>query len=163
MANKPGAKSNKSRNIVLSIVGGILLLLGAAFINFFIYPFTTTHPNFSDVEAVYNSIEVPNNWELISISEKTGPAGRSCYMGNDITGPQYCHRIRNEYDVPSVLTSEGYFDVMDSISCDNKQTEALSDTSYRFYCERNGVEISSSFEISESDGNSVGISVNAGD
>ncbi len=131
MANKPGAKSNKSRNIVLSIVGGILLLLGSAFINFFIYPFTTTHPNYSDVEALYDSVDLPGTWELVELKENEGISGRKCSSG-DITGTSYCYQKQGTYLVPQVMTDEGFNSVFSKLRCENKRFYV--DTYPRFRC-----------------------------
>lgn len=63
----------------LSIFLGIsLIVFTAGVVNAMFYPFTTTHPNYSDVERVFNKIQFPADWQQIDQSENRGIAGRQC-------------------------------------------------------------------------------------
>lgn len=60
---------------IAAIISIPIILLS---IDWFIYPFQTKHPNFSDVNRVFNKMTFPSDWKVVSTSENKGTAGRTC-------------------------------------------------------------------------------------
>lgn len=61
------------------ILSGIFVLLAGIWVtNNFIYPFSTVHPNYSDVEKAFSRLQFPAAWQEISSSENRGLHGRGC-------------------------------------------------------------------------------------
>lgn len=59
--------------LVVTVVSMSLLT-----INFFIYPFQSSRPNFSDVSSEFDKIIFPPDWQITKIIENKGIAGRAC-------------------------------------------------------------------------------------
>lgn len=55
-----------------------LLALALAYVNFFVYPFQSSRPNYSDVSAEFDKIVFPQDWQITKIIENKGIAGRAC-------------------------------------------------------------------------------------
>lgn len=79
-----------------------VLLVGIWCIDAFVYPFSTTHPNFSDVERVFNKMQFPADWKEVEASENRGTAGRSCPIESSTT----CYHKRVLFSVENDLSKE---------------------------------------------------------
>ena len=58
--------------------GVFALLLGILYVHLAVYPFWSDHPNFSDVERVFDRIQFPEDWKITESGEDRGIAGRTC-------------------------------------------------------------------------------------
>ena len=68
--------------IVVAVTLPILFIV-ATVVNWFVYPFSSTKPNFADVEAVYNKMVVPDTWVKKAEGSNRGIAGRQCPIESD--------------------------------------------------------------------------------
>lgn len=73
---------NQKRTILGLIIGLPILLIGLFFINSAVYPFTSKDPNFADVEAAFDKLQFPSDWQEIKSTENRGIAGRQCEQFN---------------------------------------------------------------------------------
>lgn len=123
-----------------------IALIGALFIHIFVWPFTTSRPNFTDVEKTFLELPVPSNWRLIEITENRGIAGRAC----PIEGSG-CFSKRVLYKTSENTVAKDIIDFMNSSGCgpvttlDNSKRPEKSMT---YYCRLpNGVKLGSDFRI----------------
>jgi len=73
------AKVGKSKKaLIVSLVFVPIILIGLLIVHWFVYPFVSAKPNFADVEAVFNKLQIPSDWQVIEESENRGVAGRQC-------------------------------------------------------------------------------------
>ncbi|MBI1857026.1 hypothetical protein HY003_01255 [Candidatus Saccharibacteria bacterium] len=84
------------KKIIIGLVVVGMLALG--YINLAIYPFRTQHPNFSDVERVFNKMQFPSDWQQISDSENRGIAGRACPVESE----SWCFHKSRTFRVESI-------------------------------------------------------------
>ncbi len=69
---------------VIGIVVIVFAVIGAInCINWFVYPFTSAHPNYAEVEAVFNKLQIPSDWTETSRDEIKGLRGRRCPVESD--------------------------------------------------------------------------------
>lgn len=73
---------NQKRKILGLIIGLPVLLIGLFFINSAVYPFTSKDPNYADVEAAFDKLQFPSDWQEIKSTENRGIAGRQCDQFN---------------------------------------------------------------------------------
>jgi hypothetical protein len=96
------------------LIGGVLLaLLAALYINMAVYPFFTSHPNYSDVERVFNKMQFPSDWTEIRSSENRGIAGRAC----PIESGSVCYHKSRSFNLPTTTTIEQVKSVMQQSGC----------------------------------------------
>jgi len=134
------------KNKILVGVLTFLSLLGLLYIHLFIYPFTTSHPNFSDVEKAFDALPIPKDWKIISTSENRGIAGRACPIESD-----GCYSKSMLVKLPDGIDSLKYTDFLRSIGCG---AVSVSDTSskskrvFTYYCNlSDGIKIGSDFRV----------------
>ena len=60
------------------VIGTPGLFLAVLIINWFVYPFSSAHPNFAEVESVFNKLQIPADWQINKTDENSGIAGRQC-------------------------------------------------------------------------------------
>lgn len=135
---------NKTKVITIFVV---LVLAGViSFINFFIWPFQASSPNYKDVEKAFNAIKIPEGWEIKSITENKGTAGRTCPIEND-----GCFSKRALIKLPEGVDSTVYTRFLTEAGCgrisasdsSNKTTKILS-----YNCSLGGgINIGSDFKV----------------
>jgi hypothetical protein len=102
-------------------VGGVIFVLIAIFvINVAYYPFFTSHPNYSDVERVFNKMQFPSDWQEIRSSENRGIAGRACPIESEST----CYHKSRSFNVPESTTLDSVKSILLQTGC---PTVAVSD------------------------------------
>lgn len=138
------------KNKILVGIVTLLALLGLLWIHLFIYPFTTSHPNFSDVEKTFNNLHIPKDWKLISKSENKGIAGRACPIESD-----GCYSKKADYRVDERTDSLTMTEILKSFGCGPIST---SDTSskdikmYTYYCNlSNSMRLGIDFKVVSSE------------
>lgn len=84
----------------ISLIGLFVLL---SFVNWFVYPLKSASPNFKDVETVFNSIKIPNDWVVVDQSENRGIAGRQCPIESDIVCFSKSKTFKVDYDLSNEM------------------------------------------------------------
>lgn len=136
--------SNKIKTV---LVLGVVFVVGtASFINFFIWPFKASSPNYSDVEKAFNEIKIPDGWQITSITENKGTAGRTCPIEDS-----GCFSKRVLLKLPEGVDSTVYTRFLADIGC---TTLSASDTSSNnikilsYSCSLgNGIKLGSDFKV----------------
>lgn len=111
----------KAVKIILALIGFGLLLVAVFVVDQFIFPFTAKPPYFSDVEAVFNRIQIPSDWEQISSSENRGIRGKRCPIEN----VSVCFHKSSTYKVRAHTTVEDVKDVFITSGCESVATEIV--------------------------------------
>jgi hypothetical protein len=129
----------KKAGIVLLILAIPLTLL---FVDWFVYPLKTTHPNYSDVNRVFNKMTFPSDWKVVSTSENKGTAGRAC----PIESESVCYHKSVTYQVPIGLTNDAIQKILEQTGCPSPAfSETNSDTPGRSFvnyrCSIDAVEV----------------------
>jgi hypothetical protein len=126
----------------LTVGGVVFLLLGIFYINLAVYPFATTHPNFSDVERVFNKMQFPGDWQEINSSENRGIAGRAC----PIESESYCYHKSKTFKVKSDITRLTTEVILKATGCpvvSVKESQPTGGAAYTsFDCSIEGVSVS---------------------
>lgn len=134
------------KNKILVGIVTLLALLGLLWIHLFIYPFTTSHPNFSDVEKTFNNLPIPKDWKLISKSENKGIAGRAC----PIEGSG-CFSKRAVYELPPGTDVNVMTDSLRTFGCGPisvTDTSTKSAKMYTYNCNlAQSVKLGSDFNV----------------
>jgi hypothetical protein len=136
--------NNKAKVITVFVV---LTLVGVvSFINFFIWPFQASSPNYKDVEKAFNAIKLPDGWEITSITENKGTAGRTCPMEGS-----GCFSKRASIKLPEGVDTTVYTRFLADAGCG---PISVSDTStptskmQTYYCNlKNGIRLGSDFKV----------------
>ena len=104
----------KQTLLIMGLVIGIPgLFLGVLIINWFVYPFSSAHPNFAEVESVFNKLQIPADWQINKTDENSGIAGRQC----PIESESMCFHKSIEYKLPENLTKEQAENIVKSSGC----------------------------------------------
>lgn len=120
----------------------LLIPLSLFIINNAVYPFSTTHPNFSDVERVFNKMQFPSDWEEIDSSENRGIAGRAC----PIESATKCYHKRKLFKLSNKVSLDVIEGILKKTGCsavsftENKPVEGTSYDNYQ--CSTEGVTVS---------------------
>lgn len=134
-------------------VGGVIFVLIALFVvNVAYYPFFTSHPNYSDVERVFNKMQFPSDWQEIRSSENRGIAGRACPIESEST----CYHKSKSFKVPESLSNEDVKRILIQTGC---SIPAESDTteqgevkkSTNFDCSVDGLNVGATYRGPEAD------------
>ncbi len=104
--------SSPVKRTMLKLLLGLTVLITLFVINTWVYPFTSSKPNFSDVERVFNKIQFPNDWEQIDASENSGIAGRRCPIEQESACYHKSHTYKTggdteQAEIEAVLKSSG--------------------------------------------------------
>jgi len=98
----------------VGILAGIFVAIIAVWIfHNSVYPLTTTHPNFSDVERVFNKMQFPGGWKEIDSSENRGVAGRLC----PIESSTKCYHKRKLFKVENNTTQQYLGTIIKTTGC----------------------------------------------
>lgn len=128
----------RGKKIVFIVVGILLVLAAVQYINWFVYPFSSANPNFADVEAVYNKMQIPSTWTKTGEGANKGIAGRQC--GIESNG---CFSKSATFNVPQSVTVDEIKNVyigMGCISVVSDKTEQSGGPSYTvFRCSSGGI------------------------
>ncbi len=71
-------RNHKTLKVLSILFGVVIIIFGLLYVNFAVYPFTSTTPNYSDVERVFNRMTFPADWKLEKETINKGIAGRQC-------------------------------------------------------------------------------------
>ena len=131
---------SSKKSIIISLTVLVVVAIGLQFVNWFIYPFSSAHPNFSEVEAVYDKMQVPSTWIKTGEGANKGIAGRQC--GIESNG---CFSKSATFSVPTTTTTEQIKNVyigMGCVSVAADRTEQLDGPVYTtFRCTSGGLVI----------------------
>ena len=126
----------------------LVVLLGVWIFHNSVYPFTTSHPNFSDVERVFNKMQFPSSWQEIDSSENRGVAGRLC----PIESSTKCYHKSKTFSIPEATTIEDVKKVLLQTGCpiigvrDNTAKNDMT-KKYSLVCSIDALDIGSDFDI----------------
>lgn len=128
-------------------VGGVVFVLIALFvINVAYYPFFTSHPNYSDVERVFNKMQFPSDWQEIRSSENRGIAGRAC----PIESESKCYHKSKAFKVAEKTSMDTIEAVLKQTGCpivaikENRPTGGEAYTTFK--CSIEALEVSGEIE-----------------
>ena len=93
--------------------GIVFLVIATTAVNWFIYPFSSANPNYADVEAVFDSIQIPGGWIELDRSENRGIAGRQC----PIESESMCFHKAKTFQVPSSIGEETTQGIIQTSGC----------------------------------------------
>ena len=129
---------------VLWLIG--IVLTGAAYINMAVYPFSTEHPNFSDVERVFNRMQFPSDWQEVKSSENRGVAGRYCPFESSSA----CYHKSKTFRVPAGTLDKEVEKLLKETGCPivsiSVSTPIGAEPYSSFKCSAEGLEISGEIE-----------------
>jgi hypothetical protein len=126
-------------------LGVLVAILVAGYINWEVYPFTTKHPNFSDVERVFNKMQFPADWQQIDESENRGTAGRTC----PIEPGSACFHKSKRFKIPQNTDRQIIEGVLKQTGCpavafdEIRSTEKIEYTNYQ--CSVEGLTIDGTY------------------
>ena len=106
------ALTKKTKVTVFTVVGVLLFLGVAQYVNWFVYPFSAANPNFKDVEAVYSKMQIPSTWTKTGEGSNKGIAGRQCGIESD-----GCFGKSATYKVPANISTSDVKNVFLSAGC----------------------------------------------
>jgi hypothetical protein len=137
-----GEKYMKRRLLKIGLPTLVVVgLFGLFVINGFIYPFSSASPNYADVEAVFNKLQVPADWLEISHSEVKGIAGRQCPIESD-----GCFSKGKIYTIPKETSQSVVQSILIGTGCKNivfsKKTELNGPNSTNYRCSVGTVQVS---------------------
>lgn len=120
---------------ITAITFGIFILLAGLWVtNAFIYPFTSSNPNYSDVEKAFAKLQFPSDWQEIKSTENRGLHGRGC---DPVNGSGCFHKSKT-FKVPENTSVEQVEKVLISGGCTGSvkqditpQNDTLPTTSLR--------------------------------
>lgn len=143
---------------VFGVLAGLFVaFLVIIYIHFFVWPFDKANPNFSHVEEVFNRMQFPSDWKVISESENNGLHGRRC----EFESSTRCFHKAKRFKVSAGTKDEEISQVMRQSTCLNVAAYDLTDksdnyTSTGFKCQVGQISIDGSIARPE---NEVYISV----
>lgn len=130
---------SSKKSFIISLTALVVVGLGLQFVNWFIYPFSSAHPNFSDVESVYAKMQVPSTWTKKGEGANRGIAGRQCGIESD-----GCFSKVAAFEVPKSTGAEDIKSVLTGMGCISvvsDRTDQKGGTSYTdFECSTEGVK-----------------------
>ena len=97
--------------IALCVIVPVVLVV-LVVIDWFVYPFVSLKPNYADVEATFNKLQIPSDWKLVSEGSNKGIAGRQCPIESD-----GCFSKTTNYSTPSSVMREDVEQVVLSSGC----------------------------------------------
>ena len=106
------AVSKKSKKVLLTLGGVLALFVVLTIVNWFVYPFTSTRPNFADVESTFNKLQIPSDWKVIDQSENRGIAGRQCPVESD-----GCFSKGKRFSIPFSTDRAVFIGLLKSAGC----------------------------------------------
>jgi hypothetical protein len=106
------------------ILGVPAVVVGLLVVNAFVYPFSSKHPNFSDVDQAFSKLQFPSDWQEISSSENRGIAGRGC----DPFNSSGCFHKSKTFKIPQTATEEELKKVFIQAGC---TTVSTTDNTYQ--------------------------------
>jgi len=123
-------KSKKVVGILVFVIFSIALII----VNFFVYPFQSSSPNYSDVEASFNKISFPNDWTIYKTIENKGIAGRACPIeGSGCFSKQVFIKLPTNTDLEFI---KNFLQSQICVSdLEVRSTKNNSINRYTFYCE----------------------------
>jgi hypothetical protein len=107
------------------ILGVPAVIIGLLLINAFVYPFSSKHPNFSDVYQAFSKLQFPSDWQEINSSENRGVAGRGC----DPFNSSGCFHKSKTFKLPTNVTDEDVKKVLAQTQCSNLSSADISSAS----------------------------------
>lgn len=117
-------------------------IVTAFYVEATIYPLSTLHPNFSDVERVFNRMQFPPDWQETRSSENSGIAGRACPAFPESA----CFHKGKNFLVNKDITTIEIEAVLKSTGCvtvNFKRSEPLGGDPYtNFGCSYEGLDVS---------------------
>jgi hypothetical protein len=124
----------------------VLIGLGAVqYVNWFVYPFTSASPNYSDVEKVYSRMVVPAGWTKQGEGANKGLRGRQCPIESD-----GCFSKAATFGVPTTVTVDEIKEVYKSMGCVSvkaERSEPIGDKPYTdFDCASGAMHLSGTLD-----------------
>lgn len=136
---------SKQIKIILGILLAGFVLVGLFVVDQFVYPFTASPPYFSDVEKVFDRIQIPADWKETARFDNSGIAGKRC----PIEPGSVCFLKSKTFQVPLGITTDAVKDVFKSSGCpvvglvDNSSVNG--DREYRLECSIEGLSVGGDF------------------
>jgi hypothetical protein len=103
------------------LLGVPALILGVLYINTYVYPFSSKHPNYADVEQAFSKLQFPAEWQEISSRENRGIAGRGC----DPFNSSGCFHKSKTFKLPSTATEDEVKNIFTDAGC---KSVSMTDT-----------------------------------
>ncbi len=129
--------------------GVFALLLGILYVHLAVYPFWSDHPNFSDVERVFDRIQFPEDWKITESGEDRGIAGRTCPLEGSGCFSKYVRYMNigdiNKDTLGSIIKTSG----CGSVSFNDNTIEGEVTKKYYFSCSTEGISINGDFKEGE--------------
>lgn len=133
--------------LLIGLIVVPVIFVGLLIVNWFVYPFSSATPNFADVEAVYNKLQIPSDWKIVEESENRGIAGRQC----PVESVSMCFHIAKTYDINNITQKAVIEDIVLSSGCvsttekDNFQEGDIRE-SFTYECMSGSVRVFGTWE-----------------
>ena len=139
-----------SKKIVITAAVLLAVFGTLTVVNWFIYPFSSAQPNYADVEAVFNKLDIPEGWVVLEARENKGIAGRQC----PIEPNTVCFSKEKTFKVPSNTTETSIITIFESSGCispviGEKREYTSGKYSQDYICSTQGVIISGTLRIDD--------------